>query len=43
MRNRSRNMGEYESCGFEPQNRFWSDETKAEHQIWALDKKREGA
>ncbi len=33
----------YARLGFEPKNRFLSADTKAEHQVWALGKKREGA
>jgi RimJ/RimL family protein N-acetyltransferase len=30
----------YGRLGFEPKNRFWSEETRAEHQVWALAKDR---
>ena len=26
----------YDRLGFEPKHRFWAEETKAEHQVWAL-------
>jgi len=26
----------YKRLGFEPKNRFWSEETGSEHQVWAL-------
>jgi len=28
----------YGRVGFEPMNRFWAEETQAEHQVWALHK-----
>jgi RimJ/RimL family protein N-acetyltransferase len=30
----------YERLGFEPKNRFRVEETKAEHQVWALEKRK---
>jgi RimJ/RimL family protein N-acetyltransferase len=30
----------YEQMGFEPQHRFWAEETKAEHEVWMLTKER---
>lgn len=30
----------YRRLGFQPKNRFWAEETGAEHQVWALQRSR---